>query len=179
MVVLNSPERLPIGAIMDEPAAPALPQFSMARQPDGSVQFEWVTAAGAAIKKRFPVSADLRKRTTTSSRWTLISGTTARRPTKISATSSPWARPCQFIRRSPELHARRLVHRRQDQEHRCQLVLGPELPADRRRETSRATHLPGKTKRRGMGRDQQPILHLHHHAFEFQRDGNVGPPLPK
>ncbi len=53
VVVLNSPDRLPIGAIMDQPAAPQLAEFSIARQPDGSVQFERVTPEGLAIRKRF------------------------------------------------------------------------------------------------------------------------------
>jgi YidC/Oxa1 family membrane protein insertase len=53
VVVLNSPDRLPIGAIMDQPAAPALAEFAMARQSDGSIQFERATAEGLAIRKRF------------------------------------------------------------------------------------------------------------------------------
>src|SRR3954471_9437728 len=38
-IVLNSPERLPIGALMEEPGTAALPEFTVARQPDGSVEF--------------------------------------------------------------------------------------------------------------------------------------------
>ncbi|HWM24032.1 MAG TPA: membrane protein insertase YidC [Chthoniobacterales bacterium] len=52
-IVLNSPESLPIGAIVEQPAAPALPEFTMARQPDGSVQMERAIPQGLSIRKRF------------------------------------------------------------------------------------------------------------------------------
>lgn len=52
-IVLNSPESLPIGAILEQPAAPALPEFTMARQPDGSVQMERAMPQGLSIQKRF------------------------------------------------------------------------------------------------------------------------------
>ncbi|MDQ6622534.1 MAG: membrane protein insertase YidC, partial [Verrucomicrobiota bacterium] len=52
-VILNSPEHLPIGAIIEQPAAPALQEFSVARQPDGSVQFERAIPQGLDVKKRF------------------------------------------------------------------------------------------------------------------------------
>ncbi|MBA2742777.1 MAG: membrane protein insertase YidC, partial [Chthoniobacterales bacterium] len=60
-IVLNSASRLPIGAIIEDPAAPALPQFTMARQPDGSVQFERA-AGGVTIRKRFILPADTQKK---------------------------------------------------------------------------------------------------------------------
>ncbi|HEX8679772.1 MAG TPA: membrane protein insertase YidC [Chthoniobacterales bacterium] len=53
VVVLNSKEHLPIGAIVEQPDVPALPEFTVARQPDGSVQFERATPDGLAIRKRF------------------------------------------------------------------------------------------------------------------------------
>ncbi len=53
VVVLNSPDRLPLGALLDQPAMPALPEFAIARQPDGSVQFERVGPEGVAVRKRF------------------------------------------------------------------------------------------------------------------------------
>ena len=53
VVVLNSPERLPIGAIVEQPAAPALAEFAMTRQPDGSMQFERTTPEGLVVRKRF------------------------------------------------------------------------------------------------------------------------------
>lgn len=60
VVVLNSPQNLPIGTIMEQPGAAALPEFSMARQADGSVQFERTTPQGLAVRKRFlfPPSSD-------------------------------------------------------------------------------------------------------------------------
>jgi YidC/Oxa1 family membrane protein insertase len=62
VIVLNSPDRLPIGAIMDQPAVPALPEFSIARQSDGSIQLERAVPGGLAIRKRFsfPPSKDKR-----------------------------------------------------------------------------------------------------------------------
>ncbi|MDQ6656077.1 MAG: hypothetical protein M3Y80_09720, partial [Verrucomicrobiota bacterium] len=36
-VVLNAPDRLPIGAVLEQPNEPTLREFTMARQPDGSV----------------------------------------------------------------------------------------------------------------------------------------------
>jgi YidC/Oxa1 family membrane protein insertase len=52
-VVLNSRERAPIGAILDKPEAPTLPEFTMARQPDGSFQLERVNPGGVTIRKKF------------------------------------------------------------------------------------------------------------------------------
>jgi len=51
-VVLNSPDRLPIGAIVDNPAAPVLPEYKMTRQGD-SVQFEYTTAERVIVRKKF------------------------------------------------------------------------------------------------------------------------------
>ena len=53
VVVLNSPDHLPIGALLEQPATRALHEFAIARQPDGSVQFERTTPDGVAIRKRF------------------------------------------------------------------------------------------------------------------------------
>ncbi len=52
-VSLNAPDRLPIGAIVDQPDAAALPEFTMEKQADGSVQFEHKTSEGVTIRKRF------------------------------------------------------------------------------------------------------------------------------
>jgi YidC/Oxa1 family membrane protein insertase len=52
-VILNGPEHLPIGAIVERPEAAALPEFSIARQADGSVQLERKTPEGLNIRKRF------------------------------------------------------------------------------------------------------------------------------
>lgn len=52
-VVLNAPDRLPIGAIVEQPETPALAEFAMERQNDGSVQFERKTPEGLTVRKRF------------------------------------------------------------------------------------------------------------------------------
>jgi YidC/Oxa1 family membrane protein insertase len=52
-VVLNSPEHTPIGAIVDDPAKPALQEFSLLRNPDGSIHCMRTTPDGIAIRKKF------------------------------------------------------------------------------------------------------------------------------
>src|SRR2546423_6074492 len=52
-VELNSPDRTPIGAIVEQPETVSLPEFSMEKQPDGSVQFERKTPEGVTVRKRF------------------------------------------------------------------------------------------------------------------------------
>ena len=52
-IVLSSPESLPIGAIVEQPATPALAEFTVARQADGSVEMESATPQGLSIRKRF------------------------------------------------------------------------------------------------------------------------------
>jgi YidC/Oxa1 family membrane protein insertase len=51
-VVLNSKNQTPIGAIVDQPAAPKLEEFTMTREPDGGVKCER-NANGVAIRKKF------------------------------------------------------------------------------------------------------------------------------
>jgi YidC/Oxa1 family membrane protein insertase len=52
-VVLNAPDRVPIGAIVEQPEATALPEYSLAKQADGSVEFERKTPEGVTVRKRF------------------------------------------------------------------------------------------------------------------------------
>lgn len=52
-VVLNGPDRIPIGAIVEQPDTPALGEFSMEKQADGSVQLERKTPDGVNVRKRF------------------------------------------------------------------------------------------------------------------------------
>ncbi len=52
-IILNAGEHLPIGAMVETPATPALLEFAMARQSDGSVQFERATPQGVTVRKRF------------------------------------------------------------------------------------------------------------------------------
>ncbi|MEP6602822.1 MAG: membrane protein insertase YidC [Spartobacteria bacterium] len=51
-VVLNSGEHTPIGAIIEDPAAPGLPEYKITRQGE-AVQFEHVTAEQLTIRKKF------------------------------------------------------------------------------------------------------------------------------
>jgi YidC/Oxa1 family membrane protein insertase len=51
-VVLNSDQSAPIGAILEQPSTPVLPEFTASAQPD-SVQFEHTTAEQVAIRKKF------------------------------------------------------------------------------------------------------------------------------
>src|SRR5205823_7889147 len=51
-VVLNSDQSAPIGAILEQPSTPTLPEFTASAQSD-SVQFERTTAEQVAIRKKF------------------------------------------------------------------------------------------------------------------------------
>src|SRR5205823_2396568 len=51
-VVLKSDQRAPIGAILEQPSTPTLPEFTASAQSD-SVQFEHTTAEQVAIRKKF------------------------------------------------------------------------------------------------------------------------------
>jgi YidC/Oxa1 family membrane protein insertase len=51
-VVLNSDQGAPIGAILEQPSTPTLPEFTASAQSD-SVQFERTTAEQVAIRKKF------------------------------------------------------------------------------------------------------------------------------
>ena len=52
-VELNALDRTPIGAIIEEPDAVSLPEFSVEKQADGSVQFERKGPEGVTVRKRF------------------------------------------------------------------------------------------------------------------------------
>ncbi|HKS03904.1 MAG TPA: membrane protein insertase YidC, partial [Chthoniobacterales bacterium] len=51
-VTLNSPARLPIGAIIDDPATPLLPEYTIARAGD-AVTLEYATPEQVTIRKKF------------------------------------------------------------------------------------------------------------------------------
>src|SRR5438477_5695775 len=51
-VTLNSPARIPIGAMVDDPAAPGLPEYKIAREAD-TVALEYVTPEQVTIRKKF------------------------------------------------------------------------------------------------------------------------------
>jgi YidC/Oxa1 family membrane protein insertase len=52
-VTLNSPNHMPIGAIIDDPAKPALPEFTLSRESDSSIRCERATPDGITIRKKF------------------------------------------------------------------------------------------------------------------------------
>jgi YidC/Oxa1 family membrane protein insertase len=52
-VILNSTDHTPIGAIIEQPAAPVLPEFAIVRGNDGSVEFDRKTPEGLSIHKKF------------------------------------------------------------------------------------------------------------------------------
>jgi YidC/Oxa1 family membrane protein insertase len=52
-VVLNSAESAPIGAIIEQPSAPAFPEFTASREANSAVQFERMTAEQVTIRKKF------------------------------------------------------------------------------------------------------------------------------
>jgi YidC/Oxa1 family membrane protein insertase len=52
-VVLNSADSAPIGAIIEQPSAPALPEFTVSRDANSAVQFERTTPEQVAIRKKF------------------------------------------------------------------------------------------------------------------------------
>ncbi len=56
-VVLNSPDRLPIGAIVENPAEPALAEYTFTKLPDGGAQYEGGGPPGLTMRKRFSFPA--------------------------------------------------------------------------------------------------------------------------
>jgi YidC/Oxa1 family membrane protein insertase len=52
-MVLNGPDRIPIGAIIENPESPVFAEFAIARQDDGSVQLDRKNPDGLNIRKRF------------------------------------------------------------------------------------------------------------------------------
>jgi YidC/Oxa1 family membrane protein insertase len=52
-IILSSPRQTPIAAIMSKPDEPALPEFSLSREADGSLRCERTTPEGITIRKKF------------------------------------------------------------------------------------------------------------------------------
>jgi len=52
-VVLNSADSAPIGAIIEQPSAPGLPEFTVSRDANSAVQFERTTPEQVTIRKKF------------------------------------------------------------------------------------------------------------------------------
>jgi YidC/Oxa1 family membrane protein insertase len=52
-VIVNSPRHTPVGAMIDDPAKPALPEFTLSHQSDSSITCELTTPDGIAVRKKF------------------------------------------------------------------------------------------------------------------------------
>ncbi len=52
-VVLNSPKHMPIGAMVDDPAKPALTEFTLSRESESRIRCERTTPDGIAMRKQF------------------------------------------------------------------------------------------------------------------------------
>ena len=61
-VTLNSPKHMPIGAIVDDPAKPGLPEFTLSRQSESSVRCERATPDGITIRKKFSLPQGSQKK---------------------------------------------------------------------------------------------------------------------
>src|SRR5215831_1750251 len=61
-VTLNSPKHMPIGAMVDDPAKPALPEFTLARESDSSIRCERTTPDGITIRKKFSLLQSSQKK---------------------------------------------------------------------------------------------------------------------
>jgi YidC/Oxa1 family membrane protein insertase len=61
VVTLNSPARLPIGAILEDPAAPILPEYRLAQE-GGAVTLEYATPEQVIIRKKFAFASPNEKK---------------------------------------------------------------------------------------------------------------------
>ena len=61
-VILNAAQRMPIGAIIDNPAAPEFDEYSLAPQPDGAIVLERNTPEHVNVRKRFFLPATKQKK---------------------------------------------------------------------------------------------------------------------
>src|SRR6516164_2034002 len=61
-VTLNSPEHMPIGAMVDDPAKPALPEFTLTRESNTSVRCERTAPDGITIRKKFSLLESKQKK---------------------------------------------------------------------------------------------------------------------
>src|SRR5438876_8154635 len=55
-VVLNSAKHVPIGAMVDDPAKPVLPEFVLSRESESSIRCERATPDGITVRKRFSLT---------------------------------------------------------------------------------------------------------------------------
>ena len=61
-VIVNSPKHMPIGAMVDDPAKPALPEFTLLRDSDSSIRCERATPDGITIRKKFSLLQSSQKK---------------------------------------------------------------------------------------------------------------------
>jgi YidC/Oxa1 family membrane protein insertase len=61
-VVMNAVDHTPIGAIVEQPGAPDLPEFAVVAGADGSVQFDRKTPEGISIHKKFSFAPSSEKK---------------------------------------------------------------------------------------------------------------------
>src|SRR4029450_7489449 len=61
-VTLNSPKHMPIGAMVDDPTKPALPEFTLLRESDSSIRCERATPDGISIRKKFSLRKSKEKK---------------------------------------------------------------------------------------------------------------------
>src|SRR5215831_2918043 len=61
-VTLNSPKHMPIGAIVDDPAKPALPEFTLTRESDSTIRCERIAPDGITIRKKFSLPQSNQKK---------------------------------------------------------------------------------------------------------------------
>src|SRR5256885_3115589 len=61
-VVLNFPRHMPIGAMIDDPAKPVLPEFTLSRESESSIRCERVAADGITVRKKFSLPQTVQKK---------------------------------------------------------------------------------------------------------------------
>ena len=60
-VVLNSAKHMPIGAMVDDPAKPVLPEFTLSRESESSIRCERATPDGITVRKKFSLPQTARE----------------------------------------------------------------------------------------------------------------------
>jgi YidC/Oxa1 family membrane protein insertase len=61
-VVLNSAKHMPIGAMVDDPAKPILPEFTLSRESESSIRFERAVPDGITVRKKFSLPQTVQKK---------------------------------------------------------------------------------------------------------------------
>src|ERR1051326_8556281 len=61
-VVLNSAKQMPIGAMVDDPATPVLPEFVLSRESENSIRCERLAPDGITVRKKFSLTQTAEKK---------------------------------------------------------------------------------------------------------------------